>query len=370
MGARRQPGEGSIYQRESDGRWVGVVDLGWIGGRRVRKTVTAKTLKELRPKYRALKEQIDSGIVPDDATVEQWLKHWMDEVAGKKLRPSTLTTYQGYIDNWVVPNLGRRRLADLRPDHIRALYSKMEAEGRSDATRRQVHAILRRALVVAERDGRIGSNPAAKVDAPSVGQGTHGKFTLAEARRLLQAVAEYPPQERARWVSALLAGVRQGEALGLSWELDDGDIDFAAGTMRIARASQRIKGQGIQIVPLKSKASYRMIPIQPIEPVRLALESIPTRTGFVFGTHVPMDPRRDYQQWRDLLEEADVPRRPLHAARATTASLLSEAGVPDKVIAEILGHSQVIITQRHYISGDESVHRNAFGKLNTLLGLE
>lgn len=363
MGDRRLRGEGSIYQRESDGRWVGVVDLGWVAGKRVRRTVTAPTLKALRPKFTALKKQVDQGIMADDATVEVWMKHWMDDIASKKLRPSTLRTYQSYIDKWIVPHLGKRRLDRLRPDHIRALYSVMEAEGRSDATRRQVHAIIRRSMVIAERDGRIASNPAAKVDAPAVGTGSHGKFTLPEAKQILEVLTldSTTPEARARWSVALLAGLRQGEALGLRWS----DINFETGYIEVRRAAQRIKGEGVQLVPLKSKSSERDIPM--VAPVLAALEGIPDKTGYVFGGVSLMDPRRDWAAWRVLLKRAGVPMRALHAARATTASLLSEAGVPDKIISEIMGHSQVIITQRHYVHGDFAVHRAAMDRMGELV---
>lgn len=360
MGDRRTRGEGSIYQRESDGRWIGVVDLGWVGGRRLRRTVSARTLRELRPKFNALKQQINQGVLPDAATLEQWMAHWMEHVASKKLRQSTMRTYQGYIDGWIVPHLGKRRLDRLRPDHVRALYAEMERQGKSDATRRQVHAILRRALVVAERDGRIASNPAAKVEPPPVGKGSHGKFTLLEARQILARLDD-PGVSASRWACALLAGLRQGEALGLRWE----QVDFANGLLHIETAVQRIPKQGLQVVELKSKASRRAVPMLP--PVAEALRAEPSREGFVWGGDRPVDPRRDWQAWRDLLDRAEVPRRPLHAARATTASLLMEAGVPDKIIAEILGHSQVIITREKYLHGDSSMHRAAMESLNKML---
>ena len=359
MAKRRVPGEGSVYQRESDGRWVGVVDLGRVGGKRVRKTVTAPTLKELRPKFNRLKARVETGVLPDDMTVEQWMGHWMSAVAGEKNRPSTLRTYQTYIDNWIVPHLGATRLDRLRPDHVRTLYATMKQRGRSDATRRQVHAILRRALAVAENDGRIASNPASKVDAPAVGQGSHGKFTLPEARTILTSLEGRP--DAARWAVALLEGVRQGEALGLRWA----DVDFDDHTLTIGRAAQRIKGQGVQVVGLKSNASYRVIPLLP--PVEYALQAMEVTDGFIFGTDKPADPRRDWQSWRDMLDAAGVQRRPLHAARSTTASILSEAGVPAKIIAEILGQSQVRVTERHYIHGDSRIHLDSMRKMHELI---
>lgn len=40
---KRGQNEGGLYQRESDGRWVGAIDLGYVNGKRKRKTVYGKT---------------------------------------------------------------------------------------------------------------------------------------------------------------------------------------------------------------------------------------------------------------------------------------------------------------------------------------
>lgn len=363
MGDRRIRGEGSIYQRESDGRWVGVVDMGWVAGKRVRRTVTAPTLRELRPKFKRLKQLVDSGVLPDDATVEQWMTHWLDHEVDGKLRPTTAAGYRRNVDKWIIPHLGKRRLDRLRPDHIKALYAAMKDAGKSDATRRQVHAILRRALVIAEREQRIPFNPAAKVDPPPVGKGSHGKFTLEQAKTILKAL-DRPDVSTSRWACALLAGLRQGEALGLRWE----DVDFDRGVLVIRRSIQQVPHQGLQVLALKSESSYRAVPM--VMPVREALWAERRDDGYVWGGERPTAPRGDWAEWKRLLRLADVPDRPLHAARATTASLLMEAGVSEKIIAEILGHSQVIITRKHYLHGDDRMRLDAMDRLNELLSGE
>lgn len=360
MGSRRVPGEGSIYQRKSDGRWVGVVDMGWVNKKRVRKTVTAPTLKELRPKFKKLQAQIDAGVADENMTVEQWLEKWLRDVAGEKNRPSTLRTYKMYVEKWINPHVGKQRLGKLRPDHIRTMLAAMRDAKKSDATRRQVLAILRRALAVAENDQLISSNPAAKVDAPPVGQGSHGKFTLDEARQIL-SVLDQKGISASRWACALLAGLRQGEALGLTWE----NVDMENRRINVVQAVQQIKGEGRVVVPLKSQASYRSIPM--VEPVYQALLAETDREGYVWGGKAATAPRKDWQAWVDLLKLAKVEHKPLHAARATCGSLLLEAGVPDKIIAEILGHSQVKITQDHYLHGDDRMHVEAMGRMGELL---
>lgn len=360
MGARRVRGEGSIYQRASDGRWVGVVDMGWANGKRVRKTVTAATLKELRPKFARLKAQAEAGVADENMTVERWMAKWLRDVAGERNRASTLRTYEMYTEKWINPQVGKVKLGKLRPDHIRGMLAAMREAGKSDATRRQVLAILRRALAVAENDQLIASNPASKVDAPPVGQGSHGKFTLEEARKILGAL-DREGVSASRWTCALLAGLRQGEALGLRWE----NVDMERRRILVSQAVQQVKGKGLQVVPLKSQASYRSVPM--VMPVYEALLREPNKEGFVWGGENPTAPRRDWQAWVDLLKMAGVEHRPLHAARATCGSLLLEAKVPDKIIAEILGHSQVKITQDHYLHGDDRMHVDAMERLGELV---
>jgi hypothetical protein len=64
MSGRRINGEGSVYQRKSDGLWVGAVTLGYDeNGHQRRKTVSAKTRSEALAKVRAVQRQVDEGVI-------------------------------------------------------------------------------------------------------------------------------------------------------------------------------------------------------------------------------------------------------------------------------------------------------------------
>lgn len=370
---RRGRGDGSVYQR-ADGLWVGQIQIGARvprpdgTQRRKRKTVTAKTRKAVLEKMRKVRAEVDAGVFTDDGTVEDWLNHWLDNIACKRVRERTIVGYRGYINHWLIPHLGRHRLDKLKPDHIRAMYAAMEADGKSDATRRQAHAILRRALVVAERDGRILRNPAAQVDPPPVGKNHHQPLTLEQARQIMAVMGDLPANEAARWLCALLEGMRQGEALGLRWE----DVDIPNRRIWVMQELYRVTGRGLVEADPKSRTSTRAIPM--LEPVAFLFEAMDRVGDYVFYGKA-MDPRRDWAAWKALLVRAgvcgadmklgDMPA--LHSARGTTASLLDEAGVSEKVISEILGHSQVQITRTAYIHGNEERHRQAMKALETFV---
>ncbi len=360
---RRIRGEGGFFQRASDGLWIGTVDLGWQGGKRVRKSVSAKTKKAAQAKFLVLKRNLEkSGGVTSSSTVEAWLNHWLEHIASERVRARTLQGYRGYLNTWLIPHLGHLRLDRLKEDHIRSMYRAMKDQGKSDATRRQAHAILRRALVVAEREGRIARNPAAMIDPPPVGTNHRTPLTIDQARRVLANLDDDPLA--ARWIAALLLGMRQGECLGLQWR----DVDIETRTIHVRRELIRITGQGLVLTAPKSSTSIRVIPM--LGPMAYALERTDRRGDFVFYG-VAMDPKKDWTAWKALLVRAgvcdslmkpgDMPE--LAAGRTTTATLLRDAGVDATVVRDILGHSQVQVTQENYMRTSEIQSRAAMAAL-------
>ena len=94
MGTRRGHGEGSIYFRESDQRWVTSVDLGYIDGKRKRKAIYGKTCKEVAEKLKVLLRDQQQGlpIATERQTVGQFLERWLEEKVKIKNRPKTYHT--------------------------------------------------------------------------------------------------------------------------------------------------------------------------------------------------------------------------------------------------------------------------------------
>lgn len=348
------------------------LEVGTVEKRR-RKVVSGKTRAEALKKLGRAKAAHDqSALVMDSPTVEQWLRSWRDEIAASRIRPSTMKGYNTYLEQHIIPRIGKHRLDRLEPAHVRRLYADMRRDcpepdlagkcphtpshGRAEASVRQCHAILRRALKVAVREGKASRNVADLVDAPETHRNPRTPLTVHQARLVLKA-AEGDDME-SRWYAALWLGMRQGEALGLSWA----DVDLVEGCLYVSRALQRVKGRGLVFVQPKSKTSVRRIPIPPMALSRLKVHWAheaargATPDWLVWGGPTPIDPAKDYKAWGALLRKAKVPHVALHAARNTTGSLLMMAGVPDKVASEILGHASVQITQGHYQHGDAALH--------------
>lgn len=343
VSTRRSKGDGTVYQR-ADGRWVARV---YVGDKP--KTVYARTEPLARKALTRLRdERARSALVVAAPTVEQWLTYWRTEVLD--VRPSTRAGYDTYLDKHIIPRIGPHRLDRLEPAHVRRLYAAMRKAGLAEASIRQTHAILSRALKVAEREGKVARNVATLVDPPSTVANPRTPLTVAQARKVLQAAEP----DASRWYAALWLGLRQGEALGLTW----GNVNLDAGFVVIDQAIQRQKGKGLVVVPVKSRSSNRVVPLPPMVLSRLKVHAAmrlaagATDDWYVWGGARPTDPSRDYKAWKALLVKAKVPTVALHAARNTTGTLLMAAGVPDKVAAEITGHGTVQVLQDHYQRAD------------------
>lgn len=370
--ARRGRGEGSIYQR-SDGKYVAVLDLGWRDGKRKRKVAYAKTRQGAATKLTKMTtDHAASALVIASPTVEAWLRYWFEEIAPERVRPSTLRGYRTYVEHYLIRHLGKHRLDRLEPSHVRQLYTKMRKDGRAEASVRQAHAILSRALKVALREGKVARNVCDLIDPPGTQKNTPTPLTVDQAKAVLRLAGWGVPHRDltgSRWYVALYLGLRQGEALALRWQ----DVNLEEGVIFVRTALQRVSGQGLVHVELKSAASRRVVPLPNVVRARLQVEWAAhvnaggDLSGYVWGGDKPTDPKRDWTAWRDLLIAAGVPHVRLHAARNTTASLLLDAGADPKIVQEILGHSTVQITQDVYQRGTTELHRRAMDALETRL---
>lgn len=376
---RRRKGEGSVARWHREDRGCPPVLDGvrpdhrctapyrarvWVTtatGQRVRKEVFGTTEKEVLKAVKDLTVKEGTGrLVAASPTVEDWLRtdgqggpNWWTEATqehGRKpLKITTRKTYVSYINQYLIPGLGKHRLDKLKVDQVERLYDDMRAKGLSESTVRQAHNILHRALRVAQRKGKVAVNVTDLLEPPSVVQGSRQGLTVAQAWAVLRTAGENPRH----WVS-LLAGIRQGEALGLQW--GDVELDEESPFLVVRRTLVRAPGRGLVFDTPKSRTSTdRVIPLVPPVAARLraarakAFAEGATVDDQVFTNRLgtALDPRKDYQGWVDLLKAAGVPHTALHAARNTTAHLLEDAGVPARVVSEILGHSSVQMTYRY-----------------------
>lgn len=416
---RRMRGEGAVFQRKSDGQWVGQVEVGWVGGIRKRKTVYGRTQREVLRKLGDARRQLaeHGGLPTADITVSKWLDYWLEEIAARRVKPKTLEGYRSVVRTYLTPALGSKRLGKLAPQNVREMHRyvtnpKPLGLGLSTTTALNAHRVLAASLTDAMREGRVSRNVATLVDAPAKAANLRTGMSAADARKILDTAKHEPLGSR--WDAALMLGIRQGERLGLRWS----DVDLTTSALRISWSLTRIRyahgcrdkdgnatcrarrGSGCpkRIIPIpagleheilesnfvllrpKSQRSLRWLPIPPQLAERLRAryrEVLRGRPGYEVDHDLvwcddkghPIDSHDDWEDWGDILEKAEVAEVTLHEARHTTATLLQDLGIPEQIIQAILGHSSVLTT-RGYAHVLEPQLRAAMNTLGNALAIE
>ena len=393
--AGRAKGAGSITQL-ANGKWRGSFEAGYTpaGGRR-RVSVTANTKRSCENKLREKIREHQAGVGPSarrELDVKQWLDIWLHD-RERTVRPKTFRMEAGMMRNHVVPVIGKAKLRELSTDHIRAIRAAMEKAGDSPTTIRHCQRIFQQALKAAVREGRTVPEGVLVMEKPHAGVNTRIAIPIEDAKKLVAEAWKAP--EGSRWLAALLQGMRQGEALGLTWP----HVDFERNLIHIewqlqevgyadaARTEfqipanlrvERLEGN-FHLTPPKSKAGTRIQPM--VGPMREALlawrEVAPTSPhGLVWpnASGGPLRSNKDCSNWKALQDKAGVHKPDgsyfvIHEARNTTASLLLAAGVDPFIITQILGHTN-IATSQGYMRVAESQKREAIEQVAELLGLE
>lgn len=83
------------------------------------------------------------------------------------------------------------------------------------------------------------------------------------------------------------------------------------------------------------------------------------------GTH--LRPSHVVDEFKKLLNKANLPDIRFHDLRHSAATLLLSLGVHAKVVQEMLGHTQISMTMDIYSHVLPSMQQDAVSKLNTLL---
>jgi len=101
----------------------------------------------------------DGGLVygADSLKVEEYLRRWLEDSVRGMMRGTTFERYEQICRKHVVPTLGRVKVKDLTPAHVRGLY-KEKLRNLSLRSVRYVHVTLHRALNQAVLDGLLPRN--------------------------------------------------------------------------------------------------------------------------------------------------------------------------------------------------------------------
>lgn len=380
----RGKGEGAVFQ-DKRGLWTAVLELPSHNGKdRRRKYIRAKSKSELLAKLTKAKQELEQrgDLQTKVMTVEQWFTYWLEEVAAKRVRPGTLNGYRSVVKTHIIPGLRPgTKLDKITATNIRRVHESALSVKGSSTYALNAHRVMSASFEVAVREGRIYRNPAKLVQAPLRAVTELDVLTKEEVRRFVAYART--AEGGTRWLVSILTGARRGEVIGLEWDRVTDVLDLSWQLQRLKRDEdgkplappnfeyRHIRG-GLYWTRPKSRAGWRIIPL--VEPLRTYLIEHQEREpqnpwGLVFTEDGrPRDPDRDTKAWNDFIEKVFPGRNVrLHDLRHTAVDMLYEAGVPEDLMIEIVGHSTRTMTRAYKTRGNLDRLRIAMNSLGEVV---
>ena len=412
MKGRRAKGTGTIRKRTvtRNGKpytyWEASVTTGYDPGtgQQIRKAFTGKTQKEVREKMQAAAVAVQEGeyFEPTKITLGAWFDIWFKDYCGDK-KYLTVKQYKSMTDTHIRPALGAVKLSKLTPPQIQGFYNELQRTGRtikekdpetdetitlqvplSAKTVKNIHGILSKALSTAVDVGYIKSNPTDRVTLPRVEKKQIHPLTDEQIKAFMAACSgnEY---ERV-YKLILFTGLREGEALGLTWDC----VDYDSRSIKIVKQLQKRpeRDGGYTFAPLKNDKA-RTITVAPFVMQILREQELAQyeqrmkagelwqgwqsmeehKTGLVFtrdsGKH--LDVTMLYKAYKKLAAQIGAPESRVHDLRHTFAVLSLQNGDPIKTVQDNLGHATAAFTLDVYGHVSEKMKEDSAARMQAYI---
>lgn len=338
--------EGRVFTKQYDAKGYPIYD--WVYG---------DTEKEVKEKRNELKYKIDNNLYvsPSSTTLGEYLDEWI-ELYKLNIAETTYDLYRMYIDVHIKPVIGHIKLQKIIPMTLKSFYKNRMETPREVKTKKgqinkypplgansihKLHSMLHNALNEAVSNNLIPANPADKVTLPEPIKFVPEVVEPENYFKLLDEVAG--TYDEVFIVLAGGLGLRRSEVIGIRWK----DVDFKEKKITISQAITRFTKE-VTKKP-KNNSSIRTLPmpqyISDILEEYKKNQKIIQLDGRICNK---FKPQSYSQHFKALLEKHKLPAVRFHDLRHFAAIVMMIKGVPDKVAADILGHSQVTTLRKTY----------------------
>lgn len=350
-----------ITQRP-DGRYMG--RFTYYGERF---TLYDKDLQELNKRLKDLRYELEHGLYARESeiTIDNWFHTWLYEYKKPAVKQGTIGVYEDTYESYIKNSLGKKKLRDLRPEHIQNLYNTLNRKGYSRNTIELVAVVIGSMYKQAYKNQLIVKNPVPLATLPRT-EGPKERRVLTREEQDIFLSAARGHKYYYIFELALSTGMRSGEIRGLQWN----DVDFQKRLIHV-RGTLVQNRYGFSIDLPKTRSSYRDIPMldnvytllkdhrkEQLEKKLLLGQEWKTAAGLenlVVTTSMGAPLGKSYLNnamktiIRGIQEkEPEFNYISMHGLRHTFATRCIENGVEPHVLKTIMGHSKLAITMDLY----------------------
>lgn len=278
----------------------------------------------------------------DTATFGEWFETYRTQLTG--ITPRTRADYAAMHRRYLT-SLDHMPLPLVTRMHVSAIVNRLDAEGKSPKTIKNVIHMLSSCFSLAMDEGLVARNPCRRVRLPTarLSEDEARFFTFEEFAALVEAT---PAHYRPLVVFLVGTGLRWSEATALQAR----HVNLAAGTVLVRQAWKRIPG-GWEVGPPKSAKSNRTV-----NAAAMALTAVAPLlrkpSDYVFttpGGNVVRHANFYNRIWVRACKKAELDPRPrIHDCRHTHASWLISDGQTLEAVQDQLGHDSIETTRKVY----------------------
>jgi integrase len=333
--------------------------------------VARKEAKKLRARIEDGYDPVGDRVAKREAeTVKELAERYLEEHASKK-RPRGKKEDESLIRQWVLPEIGSLKVADVEFSHIDRLHRKVTRGGNG---RKVTPVRANRCLTLLSKMFNLAILWRMRGDNPVKGVGRNHEdpreryLDEDEIERLTKALADHPQREAVNVISLMLyTGARPGEIMPATWR----QFNLQKGTWD--KPSSHTKQEKIHHVQLAPDARDFLVAMRD-EAEREVADYNASRTigqpkrepsPFLFpgrGTNGPItDVKHSWAAIRKaaelkptILDDGRVQQVRLYDLRHSVASILANKGVGVLIIGQVLGHSQPQTTKRYSHIADKT----------------
>jgi integrase len=284
-------------------------------------------------------------------TFREQAEIWLEQMKNRKRKPvapSTLTTWECCLGNWLNPNIGNTPLDNIKNLILKNLGIKMVERGLGESAIRSYTNVVK--MVVASAVNEEGDELYPRkwnhsfIDLPRIRNPKQPSFT----REVVMGIVAGARKEKYQLFFALCAGtgLRFGEALGIKIQ----DISPDCSTIKIVQKAWRSQIHNF----LKTDSGSREIDLYPALAAMLKeyldkhQETLKSDLLFQSRSGKPLhQPNILRRTLHPILENLNEPKCGCHAFRRFRITHLRKNGVPEDLINYWVGHAGKSVTDAY-----------------------
>lgn len=293
--------------------------------------------------------------------LKNWLSLWLKNTY-INIKEHTKDVYE-YQADLIIQYLGDMNVEDIDVEKLQKFVLDLAHQNYSTSTISTTFRLLKACIMsyIEKYDTKYIKFDSVKL--PNTKENKINSFSAKEQKTIENSLDIKRHPKQIGILISLYMGLRLGELLALKWE----NVDFENHIIYVQKTVYYKDKHFIYTTP-KTKSSIRIIPIPNFLISHLKSIKRTSKSIFVISDKNgnPIIPRTYQREFSAILKKCGLPHQGFHSLRHTFATRAIECGMDVKSLADILGHSNPMITLKRYTHSMWDYKKQMLNKLGKL----